>query len=335
MAIGLAALALVSGCGVVVVDDAASGRGSTWPPPALVEADPGVREARPHRRVDRVPRPREAARCAAAACCASRARAATAPRADPASRSARGSCCSHRRTLPGCRHAQGRFAEASAKAIGRRARLPPRPSGHSPGRARPAAPKNLPLARDHGAGASVAVVGSPLSATPRDPGGVVVDPAPGRRRRSRTRAAPVVAPRHDGGPLIDAKGRMSSSRSRPTRRPASRSPSGSTHSDRWSKRVLDALAPCDGNLTALVANGSVENGAVTDGPERGGPRARRCRCSASAHGRRGAERRGRSSPCARGRVPARRRAHGDDVRATSARWAVASRRVASHGRRSS
>jgi hypothetical protein len=111
--------------------------------------------------------------------------------------------------------------------------------------------RKMPLTRSTALGASVAVVGYPLSARPRILRGVVVDRVAGAPYGVRGRVLRLTSPlRHDepGGPVIDAKGRIVAVAftTDPTTGLAVALPIKALRSP-VEARALDALPPCDGN----------------------------------------------------------------------------------------
>ena len=245
VAIGLAALALVSGCGVVVVDDAASGR-IRLAAPALVEADPGV-EARPTGVwTVSLARARQQVRRGLL-----RIKSPGCDGTPSGSGFALGSriVLAQADVLPGSGTLRVAPRKHRAKAIGAGHvyRLGELGIARVDGRLR----RTMPLTRSTALGASVAVVGYPLSARPRILRGVVVDRVAGAPYGVRGRVLRLSSPlRHDepGGPVIDAKGRIVAVAftTDPTTGLAVALPIKALRS-LVEARALDALPPCDGN----------------------------------------------------------------------------------------
>jgi S1-C subfamily serine protease len=202
---GIALLVLVSGCSLVVVDEAPSG-GVRLDAPALVDLDPGLEAvsaristlstARTRRQVRR-----GLLRIRTTGCDGIPTGSGFA--LDSTILLAQGD------VLPGAGRLKvaprkGRARALDAERVYRLGEL---------GIARVAGrlPRMLPVARSTASGASVAVVGYPLSATPRLHRGVVVDRvagAPFGVRGRVLRLTSVLADDEPGGPVIDARGRL-------------------------------------------------------------------------------------------------------------------------------
>jgi trypsin-like peptidase len=205
VAIGLAALALVPGCGVVVVDDPSSGLGRLAAP-ALVEADPAVEALPAGVWTVSVARARHQVRRGLLRL--------KSPGCD-GTPSGSGFALDSRivlaqaDVLPGAGTLRVAPRKRRAKSFGAKRvyRLGELGLARVDGRL----PRRLPIARGTGLGASVAVVGYPLSARPRLLRGVVVDRvagAPFGVRGPVLRLTSPLRPDEAGGPVIDAKGRI-------------------------------------------------------------------------------------------------------------------------------
>lgn len=245
VAIGLVALVLVSGCGVVVVDDA-SGGGTSLAAPALVDPDP-ILEA-----------------LAAGAWTVSRARARQQVRRGLLRLKSPGCdgtpsgsgfgldsqiVLAQTDVLPGAGTLKVASGKRRAKSFSTMQvfRLGDLGIARVAGRL----PRGMPVARNTALGASVAVVGYPLSASPRLLRGVVVDQVSGAPFGLRGRVLRLTSPlRPDepGGPVIDAKGRLVAVAftTDPTTGLAVAVPLETLRS-LVAARALEALPACDGN----------------------------------------------------------------------------------------
>jgi serine protease DegQ len=205
LAIGIAAVVLLPGCGIVVVDAAPSGE-VRLDAPRLVEADASV-EGRPAAVATLSPvRARRQVRRGAL-----RIRNTGCNGIPTGSGFALGSglLIAHRDVLPGAGRLRvaSRTARARTVDAGRVYRLGEFGIARVGGRL----PRPLPSVRSTALGASVAVIGYPLSARPRLLRGVVVDQAPGAPfgvRGPVMLLSSTLAPNEAGGPVIDAKGRL-------------------------------------------------------------------------------------------------------------------------------
>jgi hypothetical protein len=204
-AIGLAALVLVSGCGIVVVDDAAGG-GASLAAPALVEADPAVAARAAGTWTLSLARARKNVRRGVLRL--------KSPGCD-GTPSGSGFALDRRivlaqaEVLPGA--ATLRVAPRKRRATSLRAARVYRLGDLGIARVEGRLPRRLPVARTAALGASVAVVGYPLSARPTLLRGVVVDRVAGAPFGVRGPVLRLTSPlRADdpGGPVIDAKGRI-------------------------------------------------------------------------------------------------------------------------------
>jgi hypothetical protein len=205
VAVGLAALVLLSGCGLVVVDDAASGR-TRLAAPALVEADPGVEAQRAGSWTLSLRRTRKVVRGGLLRL--------KSPECD-GTPSGSGFALDSRIVLAQA----GVLPGAGAVRVAARMRRP-RTLGAARvyrlgelgiARVDGRLPRRIPLAAGAALGASVAVVGYPLPPSPRLLRGVVVDRVAGAPFGVKGRVLRLTAPLgHDdpGGPVIDAKGRL-------------------------------------------------------------------------------------------------------------------------------
>lgn len=205
LALGLAAFSLIPGCGLVVVDEASSSQVRLEAPP-LVDADPGVEARAAVLRTVSPARTRRQVR-----------RGVLRIRATGCDGIPTGSgfaldaklLLAHGDVVPGAGALKVAPRKGRAKAIG--AARVYRLGELGLARVEHRLPRLLPFGRRTALGASVAVVGYPLSATPRLLRGVVVDRVagapfgvPGRVLRLTS------ALREDepGGPVIDARGRI-------------------------------------------------------------------------------------------------------------------------------
>jgi S1-C subfamily serine protease len=205
LAVGLAAFSLIPGCGIVVVDEAPSGQVRLDAPP-LVEVDPGV-EARtaavatlsPGRATRQVRR--GALRIRNTGCDGVPTGSGFA--LDPKI------LIAQRDVLPGAGALKVAPRNGRARALD--AARVYRLGEFGIAQVERQLPHMLPLGRSIALGASVAVVGYPLSAKPRLLPGVVVDSIAGAPFGVRGRVMRLTSTlRHDepGGPVIDAKGRI-------------------------------------------------------------------------------------------------------------------------------
>lgn len=203
VAVGLAAVVLLSGCGLVVVDDPASGE-TQLSAPALVEADPVVEAQRAGAWTVSVGRVRGEMRRGAL-----RLKSPDCKGTPSGSAFALGSgiVLAQADVLPGGGTVKVAARKRRAKALRAAAyRLGQLAIARVDGRV----PRRIPVARA-ALGASVAVVGYPLSPSPRLLRGVVVDRVAGAPFGLRGRVLRLTSPlRGDepGGPVIDAKGRI-------------------------------------------------------------------------------------------------------------------------------
>ena len=243
LAVGLAAFALIPGCGLVVVP-AAPGGDARLAAPGLVDADPAV-EVLP-----------------AGVWTLSRAR---------AQRQVRRGLLRVKTLACKGRPAGSGFALDATLLLGQRDVVPGASAlmvASRKGRARPLRaervyrlgelavalasrrlPRSLPSARDIALGASVAVVGYPLTSKPRLLRGVVVDRVAGAPFGVRGRVLRLTsALRSDepGGPVVDAKGRIVAVAfaADPETGFAVAVPLGALRA-LVAKRALEALDPCD------------------------------------------------------------------------------------------
>jgi hypothetical protein len=205
VAAGFAAMVLLSGCGLVVVDDPASGE-TQLAAPALVEADPVVEAQRAGAWTLSLARARQQVRRGVLRL--------KSPRCDDTPSGSgfavdRTTVLAQSDVLPGAgtlRVVSGK-RRAKAFAAARVFRLGDLGVARVDGRV----PSRMPVARGAALGASVAVVGFPLTRSPRLLRGVVVDRVAGAPFGLRGRVLRLTAPlRADepGGPVIDAKGRI-------------------------------------------------------------------------------------------------------------------------------
>ena len=205
VAAGIAALLLVSGCGLVVVDEAPRGD-VRLAAPGLVDAESGVEavsaristlsSARASRQVRRGRLRIRSTGCKGIPTGSGFALDSTI-------------LLAHRDVLPGA----GRLKVASRKGRARAldATRVYRLGELGVARVGGKLPRMLPFARSTASGASVAVVGYPLSAKPRLLRGVVVDRVPGAPfgvRGRVLRLTSVIPDGEPGGPVIDARGRI-------------------------------------------------------------------------------------------------------------------------------
>lgn len=205
LAVGLAAFSLIPGCGLVVVDEARSGQ-VRLDAPALVEADPGV-EARVATLASLSPgRARRQVRRGAL-----RIRNIGCDGIPTGSGFALDSkiLIAHRDVLPGA--GAIKVASRNGRARARDAARVYRLGEFGIALVERRLPRLLPFGRSTALGASVAVVGYPLSARPRLLPGVVVDRvagAPYGVRGRVMRLTSVLSRDEPGGPVIDARGRI-------------------------------------------------------------------------------------------------------------------------------
>ena len=204
-AIGLAALVLLSGCGLVVVADASSGE-TKLAAPALVEADPGVEARRAGVWTVSLGRARKQVRNGVLRI--------KSPRCDGTPSGSGFAVDSaivvaQGDVLPGGGAIKVAARKRRAKTLGATHvfRLGELGVARVDGRL----PRSLRLARSAALGASIAVVGYPLSPRPRILRGVVVDRVAGAPFGVRGRVLRLTSPLRPGdagGPVIDAKGRL-------------------------------------------------------------------------------------------------------------------------------
>jgi S1-C subfamily serine protease len=244
VAIGLALLALIPGCGLVVVGSP-SGKDALLSAPRLAEADPRVDAVRVSvatvspTRVRRQLR-RGALRIRATGCdgVPSGTGFAVAPTILVAQRD----------VLPGAGALKVASRAGKARAVGatRVYHLGQLAIAGTAGRL----PRGLPFAQNTALGASVAVVGYPLTARPRLLRGVVVDRIAGTRfgiRGPVLRLTAALGRKDPGGPVIDARGRIVgvAFATDPQTGFAVAAPLGTLRSA-VSKHALESLPPCDG-----------------------------------------------------------------------------------------
>ena len=205
LAVGLVAFSLIPGCGLVVVDKPPSGQVRLDAPP-LVEVDPGV-EARATALATVSPgRARRQVRRGAL-----RIRNTACDGIPTGSGFALDSkiLIAQRDVLPG--GGALKVAPRNGRARTLEAAQVYRLGEFGIARVERRLPQMLPLGRNVALGASVAVVGYPLSAEPRLVPGVVVDSVAGAPFGVRGRVMRLTSTlRHDepGGPVIDARGRI-------------------------------------------------------------------------------------------------------------------------------
>jgi hypothetical protein len=203
LALGLAALLLVPGCGLLVAPDASSGRIRLAAPP-LVDLDPRVRPvAVASLSIGRATRRTRQGML--------RIRATGCDDIPTGTGFALGPTIllAHRDVVPGAgaltvARRSGRARKVAAARVFRLGELG---VAHVTGRL----PRSLPIAGSGALGASVAVVGYPLSARPRLLPGVVVDEVAGARFGVRGRVLRLTSVLRDddpGGPVIDARGHI-------------------------------------------------------------------------------------------------------------------------------
>lgn len=242
-AVGLAAFALIPGCGLVVVPAAPTGD-ARLAAPGLVDADPAVdvvpaglwtvSRARAQRQVRRGLLRIKTPGCKGGPAGSGFALDATL-------------LLAQRDVLPGA--SALRVAPRKGRARSLRAERVYRLGDLAIARVASPVPRRLPSAGDAALGASVAVVGYPLSARPRLLRGVVVDRVAGRPfgvRGRVLRLTSALRPDEPGGPVIDAKGRVVAVAF--TRDPATgfavAAPIGTLRT-LVARRALEALEPCE------------------------------------------------------------------------------------------
>jgi hypothetical protein len=244
VAIGIAALALVPGCGLLVVDKTPTGD-ARLDAPALVEADARVERLAVRQRQVTPARARQQVRRGAL-----RIRATDCDGIPTGSGFAVDSkiLIAARDVLPGAGRLRvaRRGGRPKALAASRVFRLGELGIAQVDKRL----PRSMPLGRSTALGASVALVGYPLSAKPRLLRGVVVDRVAGARfgvRGEVLRLTSVLAHDDPGGPVIDARGRIVgvAFTTDPSTGFTVAAPL-STLRSLVARRALDAVQPCDG-----------------------------------------------------------------------------------------
>ena len=244
LAVGLAAFALIPGCGLVVVP-AAPGGDARLAAPGLVDADPAVEvlpagvwtlsRARAERQVRsgllRVKTP----------ACKGR------PSGSGFALDAT-LLLAQRDVLPGA--SALRVAPRKGRARSLRAERVYRLGELAVARVARPLPRSLPAAADVALGASVAVVGYPLTSKPRLLRGVVVDRvagAPFGVRGRVLRLTSALRPDEPGGPVVDAKGRIVAvAFTRDGATGFAIAVPLSTLRSLVARRALEALEPCEG-----------------------------------------------------------------------------------------
>jgi len=243
LVIGLAALALAPGCGLLVVDDPSSGR-VRLAAPALLELDARV-AARPVGSATLSPaRARRQVRRGML-----RIRTTGCDGVPTGSGFALGPriLLAQRDVLPGsgALKVAPRNGRARALAAGRVYRL----GDFGIARVDRRLPRTLPVAQS-ALGASVAVIGYPLSTRPRLLRGVVVDRVPGARfgvRGNVMRLTSLLPHDDPGGPVIDARGRLVGlAFTTDPRTGLAVAVPAHTLGSLLTPRTLEALPPCDG-----------------------------------------------------------------------------------------
>jgi Trypsin-like peptidase domain len=242
---GLLALVFVPGCGLVVIDDAASNQ-LRLHAPGLVDADPrveAVRAAIPKLSRAKATRQlrRGALRIRSTACDGK-------PTGSGFALDAR-ILIAHRDVLPGA--STLKVVTRKGRRIAVRARDVYRLGDFGIARVGRRVPRTMPFRWSSALGAPVVVVGYPLSGKPRLLPGVVVDRVAGARfgvRGTVIRLTSTLRDDEPGGPVIDAKGRLvglaftiDSATGLTVAVPIS------TLRALVAKRALEARPPCDGD----------------------------------------------------------------------------------------